>query len=418
MKRTSMNFSDPNIVKGRILFVDDEIYVLKGLQRSLRGMRGEWEMLFVSNGEDALASMREIPCHVIVSDMRMPEMNGVELLEQVRMEFPDTVRIVLSGYSDQEMILRIIGPAHQYLVKPCETSMIINVIKRTLKLRSLLGSDDLRALVSSIDSLPSMPAVYVELINKLDDERASADSLTGIISRDIAMTAETLKLTNSAYFGLPTEVIDIRRAITFLGFDTIKSIALTAGIYGRKKVNRKMALTLDKLCQHSIGIGEMAKRIAQYEGSDDFIASQAGCAAALCHVGTLVLLTNWPDKFNEATRMVEDKIMSIYDAERLVFGSSHVELGAYLLGLWGFADPIVEAVVYHHEPMKSGYQEINLLTFVYIAQILPRIVKQVNKTDGANMVSILDMDYIRQIGADDKLNAWYDIVLELTEKEN
>ena len=412
-----MSISGPDILKKRILFVDDEMNVLNGLRRSLRARREEWQMLFVTSGEQALACLREKPCQVVVSDMRMPGINGIELLERIQLEYPDTVRIVLSGYSDHEMILRTVGPAHQYLVKPCDPVRLTEVIRRALNLRHLLASDDLRAMVSSLDSLPSMPATYVELINELENEEASAESLAAIISRDVAMTAETLKLTNSAYFGLPSEVIDIRRAIAYLGFETIKSITLIAGIYGRQRPCKKTAATLEDLCRHSIGIGEMAKKIALHEGRDQTTAAQAGCAAALCHVGTLVLLANWPDKFLEAARLADNGIVSIYEAERMIFGSSHIELGAYLLGLWGFADPVVEAVAYHHEPGKSGYSEINLLTYVYIAQILPRIIKQAAKGEALDMDSHLDMDYITRIGAADKLDSWCGIVSRLTENE-
>ena len=104
----------------RILFVDDESMVLSGLQRSLRLMRSEWEMVFAPGGNEALAAMDLQPFDIIVTDMRMPGMDGAQLLEEVQRRSPQTLRMVLSGQSDRETILRSVNPAHQFISKPCE----------------------------------------------------------------------------------------------------------------------------------------------------------------------------------------------------------------------------------------------------------------------------------------------------------
>ena len=113
----------------RILFVDDEENILQGLRRLLRPLRKEWEMRFASDGHTALKMLEESPCDVLVSDMRMPGMNGVRLLEEVRARYPDTIRIVLSGQADRETTLAAVGPAHQYLNKPCDAEGEIDVPK-------------------------------------------------------------------------------------------------------------------------------------------------------------------------------------------------------------------------------------------------------------------------------------------------
>src|ERR1700751_643330 len=104
----------------RVLFVDDEAMVLSGLQRSLRPMRNEWEMAFVNSGAEALQLMEHEPFDIIVTDMRMPVMNGAQLLEEVKRRFPQCFRIILSGQADQETIMRAVDPTHQYLSKPCD----------------------------------------------------------------------------------------------------------------------------------------------------------------------------------------------------------------------------------------------------------------------------------------------------------
>src|SRR5262245_875610 len=97
----------------RVLFVDDDTNILKGLERQLRPMRGEWEMSFAAGPREAIALFDKTPFDVVVSDMRMPEMTGTELLERIRDSHPAVARIVLSGHSKLESAVRSAGIAHQ-----------------------------------------------------------------------------------------------------------------------------------------------------------------------------------------------------------------------------------------------------------------------------------------------------------------
>jgi len=108
----------------RILFVDDEPNVLEGLQRMLRGMRHEWEMHFAESGQDALDRLSKQPFDVVISDMRMPGMDGAQLLTEVMRRYPQIVRIILSGYSDHENILKLVRPAHQYVACLCPARLV------------------------------------------------------------------------------------------------------------------------------------------------------------------------------------------------------------------------------------------------------------------------------------------------------
>ena len=127
--------------KMRVLFVDDEPNVLKGLKRSLRPMRHEWDMVFVSSGRDALEALDGEPFQAIVSDMRMPEMDGAQLLNEVLRRHPEVIRIILSGYSDREMIMRAVGATHQYLSKPCDPDTLRSAVNGALQLRMLLNEE-------------------------------------------------------------------------------------------------------------------------------------------------------------------------------------------------------------------------------------------------------------------------------------
>ena len=104
--------------KRKILFVDDEPNILQGLRRMLHSMRRDWDMEFAESGQQALELLNNSHFDVVVTDMRMPGMNGLELLNEIKRLYPEVIRIVLSGQASKEIIIQSVGPIHQYLSKP------------------------------------------------------------------------------------------------------------------------------------------------------------------------------------------------------------------------------------------------------------------------------------------------------------
>ncbi len=395
-------------MKSSILFVDDEAKILQGLRRMLRGMRGEWVMAFAESGKEALELLEKTPADVVVSDMRMPGMDGAQLLDAVRKRHPGAARIILSGYANEESVLRTIGPAHQYLAKPCDSETLTKTITSSLELRGLLKSEKLRRLVSSLDTLPTPPEVYFGLLEELNSPKASVNSVAEIFSHDVGMTAQIMKLTNTAFFALPIKVTTARDAVQLLGFDTIRAMVLMTGFFSRFKGDANATSALERLSRRSFAIGVLAKTIAEKEGLGKPVADQACCAGALSHVGTLLLIANLPAEFKQAVAMVEKEGIAIIEAERLVFGANHAEFGAYLLGLWGFTDPIIEAVAYHHQPGLCCSRKIGVLTVLHAAQYLIRGREDnhgIEEMPGA----ALDRQYLAEAGVADSLPAWLKI---------
>jgi DNA-binding NtrC family response regulator len=139
-------------IKKRILFVDDERKVLDGLQRMLRSMRSEWEMESAISGQEALEILEGKPFDAVVTDMRMPGMDGRQLLEQVKNLHPQVVRIILSGYTDKDLILNSVGLTHQFLSKPCDPEALKTTIARACAMRLLLEDESLISVISKIES--------------------------------------------------------------------------------------------------------------------------------------------------------------------------------------------------------------------------------------------------------------------------
>ncbi|MGA2697314.1 MAG: response regulator, partial [Terriglobales bacterium] len=153
----------------RILFVDDEVKILEGLKRMMWLHRCEWEMAFAPGGRAALSMLESCAFDVVVSDMRMPEMDGAALLEIVREKYPNVLRFILSGYTELEAAYRAVPVAHQFLSKPCDADALRDGIQRSTSLVEVLNSKMMASMVGSLRDLPSMPRTCAELRRVMAD---------------------------------------------------------------------------------------------------------------------------------------------------------------------------------------------------------------------------------------------------------
>ena len=393
----------------RILFVDDEPNVLTGLRRMLRAKRDTWDMNFVNSGAEALTFLEASPVDIIVTDMRMPGMDGAELLTEVRAKYPATVRIILSGQCDQETALRSVGPSHQFLSKPCDGVVLEDVITRALGLRSRLTSEKIQALVSSMPSLPSPPKVYMQLVELLKTTEPNVRAIATLVSNDVALTAKLLQLTRSAYFCINWNVRTPQQAIDMIGLDVLRALVLNHSVASQFCGDDGVH---DVVWRESLSCAAMARTIAKDAGQSQEQIDDAFIAGLLHDAGILILSTWFADQHRTAREMVKRDGISLSEAERKVLGASHAEIGAYLFGLWGLPDAIVEPVAFHHEPAQCITRAVTPLMAVYVAN-------QLIWLNSSDLVSeeafrnVLDIDYLTQIGVVDRLPRWLNIRRDL-----
>ncbi len=355
--------------KRRILFVDDETLLLKGLQRMLRSMRHEWEMRFVTDGRAALDLINKEPFDAVITDMQMPGMNGVQLLEKVMQNHPDIVRIILSGQLDQEMILKTVRSAHQHLSKPCDAELMKSTLAQAFALRDLLADEKIQKLVSRIESLPSLPSLYVEIMEELQSANTSFKKVGEIIGKDVGMTAKILQMVNSAFFGLRRQISNPQDAVGYLGFETIKSLILSAKIFSQFDQKKLPGFSLDGLWNHSMLTGTFAKIVAEMEGQTKEVIDDAYMVGLLHDLGKLVLAQNLSDSYQKARDAALNESRALWEVEYEMLGATHAEIAAYLMGLWGIKYPVVEAIAFHHTPAK-GSARMGILTIVHSANAL------------------------------------------------
>ena len=379
----------------RVLFVDDEERILQGLARTLHVLADDWQMTFVATGGNALVELREAKYDVIVTDMRMPQIDGAQLLKQVYLEHPEVVRIVLSGHGELQSTMKAAAIAHQFLTKPCDADTIYHVIERACQLREILNSDGLRSLVGRIEHLPSRPTVYQRLCEAIAHESTTSVELARIVEQDIALTAKLLQLVNSSFFGLAREIRNVEHACAYLGTEMLRNLALSASIFEASS-DRIGGLSLDSEQRQAWLTASLARSMIEDRKRRD----EAFLAGMLHDVGKLVLARAEPELYENLLSSCSGH--SLTADEVATFGASHAEVGGYLLGLWGLEYSVVEAVVHHHQPERLQNPRFDLSTSVYIAAILAEAAL----SGKDNLAEQLDHAFIQRMGVAHRIDEW------------
>ena len=369
----------------RIVFADDDLHVLEAMRRTLHNMRGEWAMEFTASGAAALEELARAPADVIVTDMRMPGMDGWELLGKVKVLYPQTVRLILSGEADATSIMRAVGTAHQYLAKPCSSAALKSAISSTYVLRQLLSSERLAPMVAGVGTLPSAPKAFQEILTCLQKPNASVADAARIVGRDVAMTANVIKMVNSAFFGSRRPVSTAERAVAYLGLDTLGALVLGHSAFKSGGASSIAGFSLEQLWQHSLDVAAAARTVAVHQKFSQPKADEAFLAAMLHDVGKVVFATA------KGSGLAEQ------------MAAHHAEVGAYLLGLWGFPTPIVEAVAFHHHPSQSSTEGLNLAVLIHIAE---QLVQERQGKDADPSEGELEPGLLQKLGLEDRWPAW------------
>ena len=390
-------------MKKRILFVEDNPLLLEMYAMVMDSERDKWEVVTMGDARQALATLDQCAFDVIVSDMRMPGMDGIEFLGEVRRRLPGCSRIIISGLSDQAEVVRSLNSTHQFLAKPVDVKMLRDTLARISGLDAFLQEQKLRALVGQVGALPSFPSLYLEVMQAMRTEEPSIETVGNIIAKDPAMTAKMLQLVNSVASGLARKVGSPVEAVQFLGINTVRSLVLSTHIFACFEHATLKGLSISQLWKHAMRTGLLARTIMQLEQAGETEAEDANVAGVLHDMGKLMLAESLPEQFQQALALVAERGLSSEQAELEVFGATHAGVAAYLLGLWGLPAAIVEAVAFHHIPSRSPTHAFGLLAAVHTANSLEH---ELSREPVADLAAGLDADYLRSIGVQDRLPAW------------
>ncbi len=281
-------------------------------------------------------------------------------------QWPQTIRIMLSGSCEFGKTIRLVPYAHQYVTKPCEPRQIENVVDRCLQLHELLDQPRLRAIVGRIQKLPTLPQVYAALQGVLCSDTTTVQEVAKIVSRDAAIAARVLQVVNSAFFRLARRMTNIEQAVSYLGFNAIRNIAASVEIFSQWQGRESSDLDLGKLQLHVHEVAAAAHALA----AKTPLADDAMLTGLLHDIGYWVLAQECATDLKTAVALAAQSRIPLYEAETRVLGASHAEIGAYLLGLWGLPYPIIEGVAHHHCPERVVQSEFDVLAAVAVGHSL------------------------------------------------
>lgn len=389
-----------------ILFVDDEANILLALKRMLRSKRNEMDFYFAESGKEALELLAEQEINVIVSDMRMPGMDGAALLTTVMEQYPQIIRIMLTGHADDKSILQTIPVVHQFLAKPTDPETLKDVLSRACALQKLISNKQIKSLIAGLGNLPSLPEVYAELQEKTKDPECSLIDIAAIIEKDLAMSVKILQLVNSAFYGLYKNVNSPMRAISLLGLETVKTLVLGIGIFSEMAPAGNKGFSVAALWRHSITTANFAKKIALAEAAEKSVVEDSFIAGIVHDVGKLLLFSNLGKQYLQAVAMANAESLPLCQAEHRVFDADHGDVGGYLIGLWGLQGSVVEAITFHHKLERYPEASFCPALAVHAADVAYYIL---NPDQCVGEPPVINQAYMEQAGLAGRFDQWMEI---------
>ncbi|MBI3417899.1 MAG: HDOD domain-containing protein [Verrucomicrobia bacterium] len=389
-------------MKKRIIFAGEDPALKRELHDHFQGADGEWEMSFARNGAEALATIGQTPCDAVVADVQLPG-GGAQLLDEVMKRQPKAIRFILGEFSSSTATMKCIGTAHQFLLKPTDAQTVRNALERAFALETWLPGETAQRLLAGVRKLPSPPNLYFQVVKELQSPDASLERTGDLVAQDPMMSAKLLQLVNSAVFGLQLQVGHPAEAVMYLGAETTKSLILLAHTFSYFDEVKAAGFSIDQLWRHSLQSAKFAQWIAELESDDPNIESQSFTAGVVHDLGKLILAANLPEKFGDALALARQQGLQLWEAERDLFGTTHAEIGACLLGIWGLPMPIVEAVALHHHPAQFLSQTFSPLAAVHAANVLEH---QANIDNHGLRFGGMDEAYLAGLGVGGRLESW------------
>lgn len=220
---------------------------------------------------------------------------------------------------------------------------------------------DATAIVKTLRDLPALRPVLMQLVQSFGEPEADLDWIAQCVARDQALSAKTLRLANSSFYGLQSRVRSIQQAITVLGFDSMRSMIMAAGIIDNFSGDDEHGFDFRGFWQHAIGVALSARSLA----SQANLNPELGFMCGLLHdIGTLVLVTKFPEQHAAALAYRQQHDCHLLDAERHVLGIDHAAVGARLAEHWRFPLAIRQALENHHAPQRDDLGELGSVVHV------------------------------------------------------
>ena len=391
-------------MKKRILFDARDQALWNEFKAHSPSVEGEWTAQSACTGLEALELAQEYRFAVVVADVLLPDMNGLDLLDEFIQRQPSAHRFALSDVADKENTVKCVGKPHRHMLKPFSVQTLLNALDEAFAHEVWLPSHAVHGLITQMRHVPSPPTTYFKVVEEIRSPSPSLERISQFISEDPAITAKVLQLANSAVFGLELQVSQPLEAIAYIGLETTKALVLLAHTVSSFDKAKLPGFSVEALWRHSVSAGQMAQKIALLEKGGLETAEQAFAAGLLHDLGKLILCANLPGLFAKILELAREDKCSYWDAEmQLLPNAGHAELGGCILGLWGLPRPIVEAVALHHSPRQLAGPGFHPLTAVHAADILDH---DMHPDNSVLLPASINAGYLAELGLADRPEHW------------
>ncbi|MCD4651944.1 MAG: HDOD domain-containing protein [Candidatus Cloacimonetes bacterium] len=357
-----------------ILFFEPDKKDQKRFKKMFAKVSSQYRITFCDSQEAMYAELRKNFFDILIVNIHDTGLSGLDLISRLGKQYPDMIRVVLSDTEDQMLMLRASVVAHQYISKPYDLNTICQAIKRFTRVRELMGNSNLSKLISQMKNLPTPPVIYTQLMRKLKEDDISLSEIGKMIEQDIGMSAEILRVVNSAQFGVRKKVISPTQAVTLLGINMVKDLMLSTHLFSQYEEKPFLGISYKSIWNHGMSTAGICRKISSSEKLGNETTNAAFISGLLHGIGVLVLASEFPETYFETVMRAEKEDIPLQESEYIDFKASHFEVGAYLMGHWGLADSIVEAIAYH--------QNIQAVAMEYITPTV--VVHASNAIDFAN----------------------------------
>ncbi|MEW5691896.1 MAG: HDOD domain-containing protein [Candidatus Hydrogenedentota bacterium] len=226
-------------------------------------------------------------------------------------------------------------------------------------------------VIRCIDKMPTLSTTAGKVVQIANDPATDARQVSKVIQMDPVLTGRVLRLLNSAYFALPEKISSVTRAIVMLGLNTVKNLALSTSILTNfPPPEVKTNFDTNLFWEHSVGSGVASKLLANKLGMDRNALEEFFVAGLLHDTGKLVFNQFLSKEFSMVLKLVEEKALSISEAETMVIGMTHSEAGKLLGEKWNLPNPILDVIRYHHDPYNAEIKYQRVTRVVHLGDIL------------------------------------------------
>ncbi|HVI41154.1 MAG TPA: HDOD domain-containing protein [Anaerovoracaceae bacterium] len=349
----------------RILVVDDDIHIRSSMSEAFDGT--DYGIITVENGPSALRILKTEKVDLVVSSMKLPLMDGYDLLSNIKEKYPNVIRVIMCSYDEEASVLKTIlkNIAKFHILKPWSNEKLLEYIGQIFETEDILKSNDLLLLINNLEKLPTIETSYQKIL-KMIEKDADTGSISLEIEKDFAISTKLLQIANSAFYGLQTG--SVKHATVYLGLQNLKSLIYSTSILNSfNSVSHQDQQRLNDLWNHALLTSKLLHYT--YEVFMKKKLPEAACSAGLLHnIGALVMMHNRIENYTEMINKARTKSLNLLEMEQEAFHVTHQEAGGYLVSWWKLPFPIVEAALYHHRPFDSCVLNKEIVAAVHLAQ--------------------------------------------------